>query len=98
MSVQTTSTGDNGSNWLCLSVQDFFNTLNWQGTPQSPETNGHRPDSVKSLSQSVNEFFQAFIWEGTPAVGQLPSHSSTPPAQNPPEEEDVTIDDLMNLF
>ncbi|MGC9526328.1 MAG: hypothetical protein ACP5D7_12395 [Limnospira sp.] len=98
MNAQATPSGEKDSDWLCLSVQDFFGSLNWQGTPQSQTTNGHRRDAVKSLTQTVGEFFQTFIWEGTPEVGQLPSHSGAAPAQTPPEEDDVTIEDLVNLF
>jgi len=99
MNAQATPTGgENGSRWLCLSVQDFFGTLNWQGTPQSQTTNGHRRDAVTSLTATVEEFFQTFVWEGTPEVGQLPNHSGASPSTSPPQEDDVTIEDLVNLF
>ena len=99
MNAQATPTGgENGSRWLCLSVQDFFGTLNWQGTPQSQQTNGHHRDAAAPLTQTVGEFFQAFVWEGTPEVGQLPSYAAASQSASPPEEEDVTIEDLVNLF
>jgi hypothetical protein len=98
MSAKATPPVAERSDWLCLSVQDFFSNLNWQGIPKS-QTNGHRRDSVTSLTQTVGEFFREFVWEGTPEVGQLPPHSPATSAHTSAQPaDDVTIDDLVNLF
>ncbi|MDT9276879.1 MAG: hypothetical protein P5680_20095 [Limnospira sp. PMC 737.11] len=91
---------DQPKDWLSISVQEFFNNLNWQGTSQSSSSpNNTGGEDLETLSISVAEFFNRFVWEGTPEVGVFPSKSSVSFAENLPEtENDVTIDDLVNLF
>lgn len=95
---------DQPNKWLSLSVQDFFGGLNWQGKPQvstskNNSNNDSNNDSTQSLTISVAEFFSQFVWEVPPEVGALPNNSSVSSSQNTLDtEEDVTIDDLVNLF
>ncbi|MBS0018028.1 MAG: hypothetical protein KFF72_17040 [Arthrospira sp. SH-MAG29] len=91
---------DQPNDWLSISVQEFFNNLNWQGTSQSStRPNSTEGNDLETLTVSVTDFFNRFVWESTPEVGFFPSNSSVSSADNSPEsQDDVTIDDLLNLF
>lgn len=91
---------DQPNDWLSISVQEFFNSVNWQGTsPSSTRPHSTEGNDLETLTLSVTEFFNRFVWEGTPEVGLFPSNSSISSAENSSESpDDITIDDLLNLF
>lgn len=88
--------------WLEQSVQQFFSHCNWLGKPLSSEPKAPVLDPSESpnwgdLTLSVGEFFRYFSWEKTPTIGVLPSPTPQPTFSSP-ENRDVTLDDLLNIF
>ncbi|MCU0535898.1 MAG: hypothetical protein MUD14_18575 [Hydrococcus sp. Prado102] len=55
------------NDWACLSVQDFFSNLNWQGTPQQ-EYFENKLSEVSWLCLTVEEFFGSNNWRGQPRI------------------------------
>lgn len=56
------------NNWACLSVQDFFSNLNWQGTPQNQKEYFENKSEVSWLCLTVEEFFRNNNWRGQPQI------------------------------
>ncbi len=84
------------ADWLQLSVQKFFTSINWEN--HSLEVQERRSDpgaTPLNLTLSVHEFFAAVNWDGT-AIGLPPS--SPPPSLPSPSVNDFTLDAFSNLF
>lgn len=64
--------------WQCLSVQEFFQRMNWRGNSLEITLDHDLSSSpsleVPSLSLSVSEFFQRSNWQGKDL--ELVSHSN----------------------
>lgn len=55
------------NDWACMSVQSFFNKLNWQGTPQQ-ESFEKQFSETSWLCLTVEEFFGNNNWRGQPRI------------------------------
>ncbi|NJM89216.1 MAG: hypothetical protein HC847_20670 [Hydrococcus sp. RU_2_2] len=55
------------NDWACLSVQNFFSNLNWQGTPQK-ECVENQFSETSWLCLTVEEFFSNNNWRGQPRI------------------------------
>jgi hypothetical protein len=55
------------NDWACMSVQNFFSKLNWQGTPQQ-ETFEKQFSETSWLCLTVEEFFGSNNWRGQPRI------------------------------
>lgn len=84
---------------LRLSVEDFFSQCNWQGQPVAllENVNEETVPEIR-LSLPVGEYFRLLPWEGTPTVGSLPKSTPSLDFTQNLEEEDVTLDDLLDSF
>lgn len=90
---------NNDQTWLRLSVQDFFGQCNWQGQPLAILENANQETIPEiRLSLLVGEYFRLLPWEGTPTVGSLPKSTPNLDFTENLEEEDVTLDDLLDSF
>jgi hypothetical protein len=83
------------SGWLQQSVQQFFNTVNWDNQP--PEIQlwlNAAPEAAQtsSLFLTVGQFFGALNWEG--------SHVAAPlkPIESAEVKNEFTLDDFSDLF
>jgi len=84
---------------LRLSVQDFFSQCNWQGQPLAILENADQETIPEiRLSLVVEEYFRLLPWSGTPTVGSLPTSIPNVDFTDNLEEEDVTLDDLLDSF
>jgi hypothetical protein len=102
------TTQQNGSasttQWLQLSVQQFFEQCNWNGVPldaPKPSDDGvrSRPSAggTLDLTLSVGQFFNAFSWDGSPAIA-APVVLDEQPAEATDQSDDLTLDDFTGLF
>ena len=89
----------NAKTLLRLSVQDFFSQCNWPGQPLEIIENA-TPETITEirLSLLVGEYFRLLPWEGTPTVGSLPKVTPTLDFTDNEEDENVTLNDLLDSF
>lgn len=84
---------------LRLSVEEFFSQCNWPGQPLEilEKANEETIPEIR-LSLLVGEYFRLLPWEGTPTVGSLPKVTPTLDFTENAEDNDVTLDDLLDSF
>ncbi|MEM6447648.1 MAG: hypothetical protein AAF704_13960 [Cyanobacteria bacterium P01_D01_bin.123] len=81
---------------LCLSVRDFFGTLNWKDAPAiAPKGQFATGSAVSPLTLSVSHFIQCIDWEGMPEVGATPL---TVKGSKPPADTSMSATDFQDLF
>ncbi len=95
---------------LQLTVQEFFQAVNWENKPPEPEpilqdfddaNLGDSPitgaSTELSMAMSVHAFFDAVPWDGVPIVA-APVPVEEPVAEAPPTEKDMTLEDFFGGF
>uniref|UniRef100_B8HN31 Uncharacterized protein n=1 Tax=Cyanothece sp. (strain PCC 7425 / ATCC 29141) TaxID=395961 RepID=B8HN31_CYAP4 len=81
--------------WQSLTVQEFFTQNAWSGQAIAPPVaqTEFRP-AQSSLKATVAQFFQAFPWESIPSIAALPALEPL----TPPQQPDLSLNDLSDLF
>jgi hypothetical protein len=94
--------------WLQQSVQQFFQSVNWEGrvlTPPPAPVQELEADSAPvpaatnhlDLTMSVSDYFNAIPWDGVPVIA-APVLSDEPEDVPSVAEKEVTLDDFFSSF
>lgn len=86
------------SSFLCLSLAEFLQQVNWNGKQNTrnfsqPITRSH--DSLMTLS--VTRFFQEMVWESSPEIAPMPQKNVTSKA-NSQSYQELDVNNLSDLF
>lgn len=106
MNTLTTTASRNGSattpanrDWLILTVQQFFSTVNWDDQPlavQELKRTSMQTGGPLSLTLTVSQFMSAFPWDGKAIAAPVALEEPPPVAET--KGPDLTVDDFSNLF
>ncbi|WP_448571079.1 hypothetical protein [Trichothermofontia sp.] len=106
MNTLTTTASRNGlapppanRDWLTLTVQQFFATVNWDDQPlavQELKRTSIQTGGPLSLTLTVSQFMSAFPWDGKAIAAPIPLEETLPIAEA--KGQDLTVDDFSNLF
>ncbi len=100
------SPGTQSDDWLQRSVQQFFQTVNWEGRVLSPPPAQELADDVAPMSftpnpldltMSVTDYFNAIPWDGVPVIAAL-IPSDEPEDMSSVADQEVTLDDFFGSF
>jgi hypothetical protein len=95
--------------WLKLTVQQFFQDINWENlapAQSEPPSSASEPASdvappsraaAPTLTLSVSQFFEAIAWDGTPTIAAPPTAAS-PETSAPTPDSNITLDDFFGSF
>lgn len=85
------------SSWTSLSVQDFFEKINWENIAiQMPLPTVTAKERTVTPNMTVSAFFSVIPWEGEMLIAP-PVMVDAPPSGND-EADALTLDDFSGLF
>lgn len=106
MNMLSTTASRNGAvatpadrEWLTLTVQQFFSTVNWDDQPlavQEIKRTSMQTGGPLSLTLTVSQFMSAIPWDGQAIAAPVPLAEPAPMTESKGLE--LTVDDFSSLF